>query len=172
VLVARYKDTPGLYSVPQYNLGGTVAVDLLLARTPTTAVIVRHDSAEPRGIGFELIVRLREPMRDLDKHMGRLMYSVDDGDPTFLYVEVRFSDGRLFTPPRGVPGERGRVLESAGGGGQYETWGQDLWVPALPQSGTVTFACSWETRSIRDATATLDARDILAAADRAEPLFG
>jgi hypothetical protein len=72
--------------------------------------------------------------------------------------------GRDGTPER-------RSWRAAGGGGGQEGWHQELWVPALPESGTVTFACTWEARGIVDATAELEAKKLLSAAKRARPIF-
>jgi hypothetical protein len=170
--MASLRDTPGELWIPQYNLGGAVAAELLLGRSADTACLVRHVAAEPRGFSFELIVRLREPLRDLPWQLETLHFIQRRRHAKALYLEVRFSDGRVFTPPRGGEAvEDELLLETTGGGGSFEGWHQEFWVPALPETGDVTFACTWEATGIVDATAELPGKKLLAAAKRARPLF-
>jgi hypothetical protein len=170
--MASLRDTPGELWIPQYNLGGAVAAELLLGRTADTACVVRHIAAELRGFSFELIVRLREPHRDILQPLETLDFIGNRRHSDALYLEVRFSDGRVFTPPRGGwAAEDELVLQTAGGGGGSEGWHQEFWVPALPDAGNVTFACAWEARGIVDGTADLSAKKLLTAAKRARPLF-
>jgi hypothetical protein len=169
--MAQLRDTPGELWIPQYNLGGAVAAELLLGRTEDTACLVRHVAAEPHGFSFEFIVRLREPLRDIARRMDSLHF-VERRRSDALYLEVRFADGRAFTPPRGGEAVADELLlETSGGGGSLEGWHQEFWVPALPDAGNVTFACSWEARGIVEATADLPAKKLLVAAKRARPLF-
>jgi hypothetical protein len=170
--MASLREPPGELWIPQYNLGGAVAAELLMGRTADTACVVRHVAAEPRGFSFELIVRLREPHRDIVRPLETLDFVGKRSQYDALYLEVRFSDGRVFTPPRGGQTlEDELFLQSTGGGGGSEGWHQEFWVPALPDEGTVTFACTWEARGIVEATADLAAKKLLAAAQRARPLF-
>jgi hypothetical protein len=146
--MASLRDTPGELWMPQYNLGGAVAAELLLGRTADTARLVRHVAAEPRGFSFELIVRLREPLRDLARRLEALFFVDRRRRADSLYLEVRFSDGRVFTPPRaGEAVEDKLLLESTGGGGSTEGWHQEFWVPALPDTGNVKFVCTWKTEA-------------------------
>jgi hypothetical protein len=169
-VVPSLRDTPGELWIPQYNLGGAVAAELLVGRSSDTACLVRHVAAEPRGFSFEFVVRLREPLRELGRPLETLHFVDKRRRADALYLEVRFPDGRVFTPPRAGEAVEDE-LETTGGGGSSEGWRADFWVPALPDAGRVTFACTWEARGIVDATADLEAKKLLAAAKRARPLF-
>jgi hypothetical protein len=171
--MASLRGTAGELWIPQYNLGGAVAAELLVGRTGDTACIVRHVAAEPRGFSFELLVRLREPIGDIFRHMRSLYFVEKPRRANSLYLEVRFADGRVFAPPEeGVARDDELLLETTGGGGSSEGWQTECWVPALPKEGDVTFACTWEAKGIVDATTDLPAKKLLAAAKRARPLFG
>jgi hypothetical protein len=167
----QLRDDSGELWLPQYNLGGAVAAELLVAHSATAAVVVRHIAAEPRGWSFELIVRLREPVNDLFRHVETLHYVPKRRKPDCVYIEVRLADGRIISPPVDGTSAELPVLQSVGGSGGREGWRQEFWVPGLPPEGPVTFAVTWETRGIENATATLDSALLHEAASNAQPLW-
>src|SRR5579871_2179203 len=106
----------GELMIPQYNLGGVVSAELLVARTQDTACVVRRIAADPDGFAFELMVRLRDPVENLVEQMDQFFFVHGRRRPDRLYLEVRFSDGRTFVPPQIGKPEPEFELESIGGG--------------------------------------------------------
>jgi hypothetical protein len=164
------RETPGERWIPQWYLGGAVAAELLVARTPDTACIVRHIAADPRGFSFTLVVRLREPVENLAREMQALCLPPRPRSGT-LSVAVAFSDGRTFTTYAEQSDEDTPPLEAGAGVGGSEGWALDFWVPVLPDSGEVTFTCKWHSRGV-SGTARLPSALLVAAAQQAQPLFG
>jgi hypothetical protein len=164
---------------PNFVVGGAVSADLLLASTPTTAVLVRHISATPRGLFFSLLLRLNDRVeRDGEpveawRLWEKLLYSEgapDDEDPKF---HVEFSDGREFWPPTKAAMRRGDVtLQHNGSSGTDDSFDIVYWLEALPPpGGDVTFVIGWSSRGVDEGRVAVSADEVLQPARRAVPLF-
>jgi hypothetical protein len=152
---------------PEGMLPGVVAVELLVARTNTHAVLVDGLLVYPTGFDFDLAVRRRPGQPPQRCHREHLW--ADD-----LRLEVRFADGRAAdNDPRRWPRTSGDqapdpplLYQSTSGpdGGHVWLWG-------LPPPGPLTFACQWPAQQIPPSQAELDAGLVLEAAARARTLW-
>jgi hypothetical protein len=128
---------------PDVALAGVVAMELLLARTPETAVAVSRISAYPQGF------------RVLFSAVSR--QAVLPEEPPQL--DIRYACGRRAY----------RTLESATIGPlRYD---MACWVWPLPPPGPVVFACRWPAGAVPESAAAIDAGLILDAASRAVELW-
>src|SRR5262245_47239719 len=128
---------------PDVALAGVVAVELLLARTPDTAVAVSGISAYPQGFRVLFSAVSREA-------------ALPDEPPQ---LDIRYACGRRAY----------RTLESATIGPlRYD---MACWVWPLPPPGPVVFACCWPAGAVPESLAAIDAQAILAAAARSVRLW-
>ena len=147
----------------------TVALDVMVARTPDWAIWVGGASVTPVGMAFTLVVLGR--VKAVDPHsMGARL----DGDsaqaPRF---GVGFADGRKVAGDRRFGGpsptgdaEREIALSPRNGTGGRRRWTQTYWLWPLPPPGPLTFAISWPSEGIGETLVEVDAGPIRAAAAR------
>ena len=93
-------------------------------------------------------------------------------------MELRFADGHT---PSNYPGRWPRTFETEepdppflyyhGGGGCEGGWRSPHWLWGLPPPGPLAFVCTWPTGQLPAARVEIDASLVLAAADRAVPVW-
>ena len=169
---------------PHHVVGGAVPLELVVARTPDAAVIVRNVVAYPEGFELRFVVRLRHPVApdawpfDLQgPHRGP--FTGGDLPPDLLRLGVQFADGSKATNVGG--GARtpvgpedpppGPVMMPQGGGGGGRRWDHDVWMWPLPPPGDLHFVCEWPDHGIPLTRRTVDAELVRAAAAQAEVLW-
>jgi hypothetical protein len=154
-------------------VGGSVALDLLLARSDDAAVALTGLIAYPNGFAFTIAAVLREEdRRGRVHHHG--FHPGETGEPPaeFLRLGLRFADGRVATNLAGHPWsddvtpDRPLLMpDSGGGGGRRFDMGH--WVWPLPPAGPLTFFVAWPGYHIDETSAEIDATVLHEAAGRA-----
>jgi hypothetical protein len=159
---------------PTNVVPATVALDVLLVRTPDWAAWIAEASVTPHGLEFTitLVGRRAEPEPSA---MGPLFDGALDGAPRF---GVGFADGR-----RAVSGEAHHppsptgdaateiVLWPRGGSGSRRRWARTFWLWPLPPPGPLTLALTWPAEGIDERLVELDSAPLRAAAARAVELW-
>ncbi|WP_369069423.1 hypothetical protein [Kineococcus terrestris] len=174
---------------PDDVLPGVVPVEMLLARSSSTAVLLTGFRAFPEGLAMNLGVRVRGPLgfRDLHAEVFDGPYHHDTGEQwqaERLKWGFEFADGRRATnvdPP--VWGDDDRawndetwrpdrpVLSGQGGGGGPRSVDRDHWLWPLPPPGRLRVVLQWPQQGIATTTHDLDAQPFLDAAARARPVW-
>ncbi|MEU8663090.1 hypothetical protein [Actinoplanes philippinensis] len=163
---------PPAWARPDTVIGGSVAADLLIARSAEAALALTGLVGYPNGFAFTIAAVLRE--RDRLGRMAQHVYP--DGfaeplPPEFLRVGVRFADGRAVTNLAGYPRDgatpgRPVLLPDRGGGGGRR-YDMGFWVWPLPPAGPLTFYVAWPHHHIDETGADVDAGLLHEAAGRA-----
>ncbi len=163
-------------------VGGVVAVELVVARSPQAAVVVRGLVAYPDGFEFSLqawvhrSVRLKSRHREMFWHRHRR----PDRGPVpdeLLRFGVGWPDGGRATNldlwGRNWPDatEPAHGIEERGGGGSDREWTQDYWAWPLPGPGELRFVCEWPEFGIAETSVTVDGALLVKAAERAAPVW-
>ncbi len=155
-------------------MGGFVPWRLLLVRTSDIYSVITDVEAYPTGVQFTIASRFRPGAVDLHPRPGRppMMHFGQPDGPRF---GVGFADGRKTATGLGLPrpdvDPEGPVLMPRGGGGGGEEWRMGLWLWPLPPPGPLAFVTAWAELGIEETTVTVQAEDLIAAADRAEQLW-
>jgi hypothetical protein len=175
---------PEWFGPPSDVLPGVVPVELVLGRSETAVVMLTGMRAFPRGLGMTLGVRTRVLSRGFQLHE-----EVFDGphrhdrDESWRRDRLRwgfeFADGRRATNVDAWPDFEGAdtppgrpVLTGGGGGGGDRSVDRDYWLWPLPPGGTLTIVCEWRQLGIETTTTVVDADQIVAAAARAQTVWG
>jgi hypothetical protein len=177
---ARPTRRPVWLGPPGDLLPGLAPVQLILARTVDTLVVVTNVRAYPTGVAFTVRLRLRTPVAGRpDDWMDRtddLPFSFDSSDPgQVLRLWVEDAEGRRSgdpdpeVDPMAEQAPRQPLLQVRGGGGSETDWDAESW--PLPLPGPLTFACAWPARGIPETRVALDVEPVLRAAGEAVPLF-
>ena len=169
---------------PEEELGVSVPIRFVLARTPTIALAITGVAAY--STGFELTMRVRSrtdqlPISSLMMRLERGAALPDD----LLRFGVQYADGRKGTSidlGRNLAAWKEAWLEGrepvrpagpivmqrggSGGGGRSYDW--RWWIWPLPPPGALTLACEWPSNGITLTTHDLDAQPLLDAASRVE----
>jgi len=154
------------------TVGGTTDLVLLLARNDKAAVLVSGVVAYPRGFSVNVVTfsRLFEPMGR--RSGGPHGAAADEA----LRFGIRFADGSKVTnvastyAPVPRPSD-GRLLQPRGGGGGGRKFTSGFWCEPLPPPGPMAFVCEWPQFDIPVIQEEVDAGIILAAAERAYPVW-
>jgi hypothetical protein len=174
---------PTIYRAPWWRgpafgmLAGSVAIDLVLAKTSDVAVCVTGFQAFSTGFFLDLVTISAYPGdRDLDPmffEAGQLAQAGDLGPATKLRFGVQFADGAKATNvARAQPvAPTAPVMHIGGGGGGGGRWRQEIWISPLPPAGPLLLACEWPAAGIEPTTVEIDARLIIAGAQRAQVVF-
>ena len=166
---------------PDAVIPGSVAGEVLLARTGRAAVALGSFRAYPNGFEFTVHVRTREPdefglgadpfeLHGLPRRPGPQAV----GDQLRLGLE--YADGRrAATTGRMWPlddVDAGQlILITDGSGGDDHCWDGRFWVHPLPPDGPVTFVMAWPKYEMAEASAEFDGAAISAGARRAVSLW-
>jgi hypothetical protein len=165
--------TPPWAGPAPHVLPASVALDVVLARTPDWAAWIGAGAVTPDGLAFDVTV-LARVARPGDDDPVQLSGSGPD-DPRF---GVGFADGRRAFGDQWTHG--GRIagdaatevaLRSRGGSGRPHRWTQDFWLWPLPPEGPLTFAFAWPAQGLAEAVVAVDSAPIRAAAARAVELW-
>jgi hypothetical protein len=170
----EYRSPP--WAGPPVNVvPATVALDVLLARTPDWAAWVGGGTVTPAGLEFTVTVmgRLAEPEPSV---MGPLFDGRDGDSPRF---GVGFSDGRKAVSGDAAVHERSPVGDAAteivlwprGGTGSRRRWSRSFWLWPLPPPGPLTFALAWPAEGIDEVLVEVDTAPISEATGRAVELW-
>jgi hypothetical protein len=166
-----------------------VPLELILARSQSTAVLLTGIRAFPTGLSMTLGVRVRGPLRRRDLHSevfdgpynhdmdaqwqaGRLKWGFElaDGrrvtnvDPPVWREHHDQGDDLTWQPDR-------PVLSGGGGGGGMRSVDRDVWLWPLPPPGRLSVVCEWLEQDIEMSIHELHAQPFLDAAARAEPVW-
>jgi hypothetical protein len=161
--------SPAWIGPPDNELGASVPLRLVLARTETHAIIVRSVVAFSTGFEFVLSGRSRNnhAADTGDRRLGDL-----DADPANPFISVEFADGRIAAEnhrPTGIDQSQ-PVLIRRGGHYSERDFDTTKWVWPLPPPGPLAFVFAWP--GVAPATHhDVDASPILAAAATSELLW-
>jgi hypothetical protein len=167
----EYRSPP--WTGPPVNfVPATVALDVLLARTPDWAVWIGEGSVTPDGLEFTVTIVGRRSEREPDA-MGPLFAGGDGDAPRF---GVGFADGRKAVsgdrvPLDGSPTRDEIVLWPRGGTGSRRRWSHSLWLWPLPPPGPLTFALRWPQMGLDEVLVEVDSAALREAAGRAVELW-
>lgn len=164
-------------SPPDNELGVTVPIRLLLAKTDTLALAVSNVVAYSTGFGLRLVVKLHHDAKDVDPHRMMMQFRGGPigGGEDRLRFGIEFSDGRKatnLTPRR--PLEEPPPINlwmGGGGGGSSQGWSCAHWVYRLPPEGPITIACAWPHFELPERSVRFDAAPIIEAAMQVEQLW-
>ncbi len=170
---------------PDDVLPGVVPVELIIGRSDQTAVMLTGLRVFPAGLAMTLHVRTRARLRRLDLHdevfNGPYRHDQDEEwQRGRLKWGFQFADGRRATnvdtrPDLALAGAERTpdhaVLMGRGGGGGDRSVERDYWLWPLPPAGSLTIVCQWSHVGIEPTTSHLDAAEIVAAANRAQPVW-
>lgn len=178
-------------SAPEDVLPGVVPVELLIARSASTAVMITGIRAFPDGLAMNLAIRVRGPLerRDLHSEVFDGPYHHGMGEQwqaERLKWGFEFADGRRATniDPPAWDGEDERpwkdktwrpdrpVLNGQGGGGSQRAIDRDYWLWPLPPPGRLRVVFQWPQQGIATTTHDLDAQPFLDAAARSQAIWG
>jgi hypothetical protein len=185
-------DQPEWSDRPRGWLGGTVALELLVARSDDAAVYVTSISAYPVGFAFSLHAYIRHGTRA--HGVLAAMASHDpwgsDEPADLLRHGLEFSDGRkastfhewdaggTYATMGAVAGEapgpdpgKVAVLSVRGGHGSMVHAEEECWVWPLPPPVPLAFVCEWPELGISESRAEIQAELIREAAQRATEIW-
>lgn len=179
---------------PTDVLPGVVPVELVIARSPSTVIMLTGMRAFPTGVEMSLAVRFRgqAPRRDLLSEVfdgpyehdmnarwqeqrlkwgfelsnGRRVTNVDPWpqQPNQDHSRPHRSDDRLWEPDH-------PVLMGGGGGGDGRSIDRSYWLWPLPPAGRLRVVCQWLDQDIDMQTQDMDASVIRDAASRSRPAW-
>lgn len=155
-------------------VGGWVPWHPVVMRSDDVHAVVTAVYAFPSGVLFTLSIRVRPSALPgsgpFDPPLMMGMHAADG--PLF---GVGFADGRrtAFHQPPQPPGEDpgGPVLSMCGGSGGGGREQLDVWLWPLPPVGPLTLVTAWPALEVAETVTTVDAGELLSAADRAEALW-
>jgi hypothetical protein len=159
---------------PEYDLGVTVPLTLLVARTDSVAVVLRGLTAFANGFSFSLDVLSAE---GLSPAMARYPFEppprAGRARDHFRFG-LRFADGsRVDNAVGGRPEGSGtlRVLVFQGSTAGEARWTQDWWTAPLPPPPRFTLACEWPTAGLAAVEQDVPTDAILEAAACSRPIW-
>jgi len=179
---------------PDDVLPGVVPVELVLARSESTVVLLTGVRAFPTGLQMNLAVRVRGGAARHDLHSevfdGPYHHGMEaEWQQRRLKWGFEFADGRRATsvdPWPQPPNQDHRrphdpedwlwepdhpVLTGGGGGGGSRAVDRDYWLWPLPPPGPLRVVCQWLDQGIDLTVQDLDATPFLEAAGRAQPVW-
>jgi hypothetical protein len=175
-MVHRHYDWPGRR--PDHWLPGASPDSVVLARTPSTALVLCAGDVYPRGMALRLLI-LGDPAAgeddaDLDP-WGHV--HVRPSRPSPLRLGLEWSDGRraeLATwgaVEDAEPDPDAFRLVTGGGGGGQTRQELELWLTPLPPAEPVTVHVLWDQRGVAEQSVAWDLAPIVARAASAVELW-
>jgi hypothetical protein len=184
---------PAWLGPPDNEMGGVVALGLVVARSQQAAVWIDSATAFPSGVQFAVELRWRPAMVEIVSRGAPWYYGPSEGGelPDELFrAGFQFADGSKVTT-LGGPGPavvadsavgqepEGPLLVPRGGGGGSQSWSHGLWLWPLPKEEPLSFVCEWPALGITLTRADIGLAPIHDAAGRSKllweddrPLFG
>jgi hypothetical protein len=162
---------------PEFEVPGSVAVDMVLLRTDEAAVTIGLLRAYSTGFEFTVDTRCRRGGQHHRVGLIHQRYALQDGgSEDGLRLGLEFSDGRRaeVDAPRAHPDQVAPdaiIVHPGGGGGSDRSWHQRYWVYPLLPPGWLSFVATWPAFAVTEARAEIEADAILAAAARAIVLW-
>jgi hypothetical protein len=156
---------------PERTLGVGIALNVVLARGASAAMVLTHAVAFPDGVVLDVLAVRREAARHVP-------WDGDGPPPDLAFrserigserLDVRFDDGRRSGVGGGPDGDIALTVWSALSG----SWHRDarLYLWPLPPPGPLTLTVAWEEVGIPDTTVAVDTAPLRAAAERAVVLW-
>jgi hypothetical protein len=156
-------------------IGGWVPWHVVVMRNANVYAVLTDVQAFPTGVLFALAARFRPGVFGSDDGPPDppLMMSMGTADGPLL--GVGFADGRktaLHVPsPSPSVEPDGPVLTPCGGGSGSAQEQICIWLWPLPPAGALTLVTAWPRCGIKETTITLDAAELVSAANDAEELW-
>jgi hypothetical protein len=181
-------DEPEWFGPPRNELGASIPLRFVLARTPDLAIGIIEATAYTSGFEVKLVRRSRKRSYDdfdhLDVHHPMMwkrhqeMLRSGQLPPELFRFGIEFSNGSKATTLGGHPydleGERppkGPILIERGGGGGGGDWDQRYWVWPLPPEGPLAFVCEWPAKGVPLTRREIEAELVRSAAGQVEVLW-
>jgi hypothetical protein len=178
--------TPPAWLPPQAELGQSVPLSVVVARSDQAVVALRSATAYSTGVTFDVVASARGlGQRESNRLLHEQHLLGDDDEPSdwFLRIGFELADGarvsnlardlRLLRPDVEPAGPI--LIPHGGGGGSGGRGGVDLqpgyWLWPLPPPGPLRIYVEWPALDIALTHVTLDADAIRDAATRAEALW-
>jgi hypothetical protein len=178
---------PAWFGPPEDELGRTIPLDRVIARSEIGAVAVSHAVVYSTGVSFDFVARARGLSQSKANRLmhEQHMFEEEDLPDSLLRIGFEFADGRrasnlgwrahrrlmtLDTEP-----EEPVLMPHAGGGGN--SGGGDVslrpgyWLWPLPPSGPLRISCEWPVVRIPLTTIEVDGGALAEAAAKRIDLF-
>jgi hypothetical protein len=167
-------------------IGGTVAFDVVVARSAGAVVALRKIVAYPEYFEFTMEAWVRQPVRRASLNT-RWDFSLLDAmdihrgsakEPELLRIGLQFPDGGSVSnidpswwrvSPDASPPAHGMMARSGEGSMRHAEQNWRAW--PVPDEGTLTVVCEWPAYGIDETRFQLDAPTIQAAAERSQPVW-
>lgn len=170
--MSDHRPPPAWAMPPERTLGVAVALNVVLARNESAAMLLTHAVAFPDGVVLDVLAVRREAAR----------HAPWDGDgppPDLAFrssrigaerLAVRFADGRRTGVGGGPVGDVALTVQGAMSGSWHREARLYLW--PLPPPGPLAITVAWEELGIPDTTVEVDAAPLREAAARATMPWG
>ncbi|MFL5929155.1 MAG: hypothetical protein ACJ77E_19665 [Gaiellaceae bacterium] len=178
---------PAWLGPPVGELGGVVALGLVLGRSDRGVVALSHAVAYSTGVALDVVAyaggldpRAAQAVFH-DQHAAR--FSADELPSGFLRLGIELPDGRRVSNtsarqhhlPHGDSPTAPVLIQAGGGGGQTGrtsvSWNASFWLWPLPAAGVLRITCEWPIAGIPVSTVEVDAAEMVAASAKAARIF-
>jgi hypothetical protein len=179
-----YREQPEWLGPPDDVVGGTVALELVVGRSPDAAITLDSATAYPTGVELRVDVRWREGGSRVFEETMRWHSDPRQGKDLpdeLVRFGVQLADGSKATtlgtgavaPAVLGPGQppAGPLLIPRAGGGGPSRWTQHLWLWPLAPEGAVEFVCEWPALGIELSRVAVAASLLRDAAARTRTLW-
>lgn len=167
---------------PDATIGGYLADQLVLVRTPEAVLVVDGLRCFPDGVLLDLHLWLRGAATPDAGHWeppwdGHHRPGASETSPA-LRLGVAYADGSSWSnldvrpwmaDPTAEP--VGPMLMPRSGGGNPGHWEQSAWLWPLPPDGPVRFVAAWPEQGIEESVAEIDGGRLRQAAEQAQTLW-
>jgi hypothetical protein len=179
---------PTWFGPPENELGITIPLDRVIARSESGVVAVSHAVAYSMGVTFDFVARARGLSRSQANRLfhEQHMFEEEDLPDSLLRIGFEFADGRrasnlggwrahrkLMTPD--AEPDEPVLVPHAGGGGNAGRGQVSLqpgyWLWPLPPSGPLRIACEWPIIDIALTAIEIDGAALVDAAGRSIALW-
>lgn len=179
-------EQPAWAGPPDHELGECVPLSLVVGRSESALVAVKHATAYSTGVTFEFLAAARG-LQERDTHRlfhEQHVFGGDEGPPDgFLRIGVELADGsrvsnmgrdrRLWRPDHQPEGPV--FMQHGGGGGSAGagrvTMSPGYWLWPLPPPGPLRVFVEWPALDVSLSSAELDTDLLLETAARSRPLW-
>jgi hypothetical protein len=179
---------PTWFGPPEHELGITIALESVIARSESGVVGISHAVVYSTGVAFDFVARARGLSRSQANRLfqEQHMFEEEDLPDSLLRIGFEFADGRrasnlggwrahrkLMTP--NAEPEDPVLVPHAGGGGNAARGEVSLqpgyWLWPLPPSGPLRIVCEWPIVEIPLTTIEIDGGKLVEASGRRIDLF-